>query len=121
MSDDLSQDTSSTDASSDDRNLAMLSHLLCIVLGFLAPLIIWLMNKDKTEKEFLNDQAKESLNFQITIFIAIFISSLLCFVLIGFVLLPIVSILDIVFCIIAGIAASKGTKYRYPLTLRLIG
>jgi uncharacterized Tic20 family protein len=106
--------------SSDDKNLAMLAHLLGIVIGFIGGLIIWLSNKDKPEKSFVIEQAREALNFQITILIASFVSILLCFVIIGFVLLPILFIGNIVFCIIAGVAASKGKAYRYPITLRLI-
>ncbi len=51
-------------ASSDDRNLAMLTHLSGILLGFIVPLIIWLTNKDKSDKAWLNTQAVEALNFQ---------------------------------------------------------
>ena len=45
----------------------MLTHLSGIILGFIVPLVIWLINKDKADKGLLNDQAKEALNFQITI------------------------------------------------------
>ena len=41
-----------------------------ILLGFIVPLIIWLTNKDKTDKAWLNSQAMEALNFQITLAIA---------------------------------------------------
>ena len=95
-------------ASSEDRNLAMLTHLSGILLGFIVPLIIWLMNKDKTEKAWLNEQAKEALNFQITVLI------------IGGLLGLAVWVANLVFCIIAGMAVNKGESYRYPLTLRLI-
>ena len=57
-------------ASSEDRNLAMLTHLSGILLGFIVPLIIWLTNKDKTDKAWLNTQAVEALNFQILVAIA---------------------------------------------------
>lgn len=71
-------------ASSEDRNLAMLTHLSGILLGFIVPLIIWLTNKDKTDKAWLNTQAVEALNFQITIAIAYVAGSVLMAVLIGF-------------------------------------
>lgn len=44
----------------------------------------------------------------------------LSFVLIGLLLFPILWIGDIVFCVIAGIAANKGEDYKYPFTLRLV-
>ncbi len=106
--------------SSDDRTMAMLSHLGAILFWFLAPLIFWLINKDKPEKAFVTDQAKESLNFQITVFIAICVSVLLSIVVIGLILLPIIGIANLVLCIVAGLKANEGIAYRYPFTLRLI-
>lgn len=104
----------------DDLNLAMLSHFGAILLGFIPPMIIWLMNKDKADKAFVNDQAKEALNFQITVAIGFFICFILAFVLIGGLLALILWLADIVLCILAGLAAKRGETYRYPFTLRLL-
>ena len=79
---------------------------------------MWILKKD--DSAYIADQAKEALNFQITVLIAQFIAAILAWVLIGFILIPIIWILNIVFCIIAAIASSKGNTYRYPLCLRLI-
>lgn len=107
-------------APQEDRTIALLTHLSGILFGFIVPLIIWLVNKDKTDKGWLNDQAIEALNFQITLFIAVVISWVLMFVLIGFLLLPLLVIVNLVFCIIAGIKSNNGEAYRYPFALRLI-
>ena len=107
-------------ASSEDRNLAMLTHLSGILLGFIVPLIIWLTNKDKTDKAWLNSQAMEALNFQITIAIAYVAGSVLMAVLIGFLIIPVVILVNLVFCILAGLKANEGVAYRYPFALRLI-
>ncbi|MER3546542.1 MAG: DUF4870 domain-containing protein, partial [Rhodanobacteraceae bacterium] len=56
-------------SSTDDRNLALITHLSGIILSFIVPLIIWLTNKDRADKAWLTAQAKEALNFQITILI----------------------------------------------------
>jgi uncharacterized Tic20 family protein len=104
--------------SKDDCNIAMIAHLLGIFVGFLGALIIWIIKKD--ESPYIGEQAKEALNFQITIMIAGFVSGLLCMVLIGFLLLPAVFVLNLVFCIISAMAASKGEHYRYPFALRLV-
>lgn len=98
--------------------MAMLCHLLSIAVGFLGPLVLWLIKKDQSP--FVDDQGKEALNFQITVFIAALVSALSMFICIGFVLLPAVGIANLVFCIIGGIEANKGTLYRYPVCLRLI-
>lgn len=104
--------------SSDDKNIATITHLGGTVFSFIPGLIVWILKKD--DSAYLNDQAKEALNFQITIALAMFVSSILVWLLIGFILIPVVWILNIVFCIIAAIATSKGELYRYPLSLRLI-
>ena len=106
--------------SQDDRTMAMIGHLSGIVAGFIGPLIIWLINKDKPEKAWLIGQSKEALNFQITIAIAWFVAILLSFLLIGFLLYPVILIGNIILCIMAGMKANEGVDYRYPFALRLI-
>lgn len=112
--------TGSSDISNDDKNIAMLSHLLAIFFGFIPPLVVWLMYKDKAGKDFVNDQAKEALNFQITLTIAMFVSGMLTIILIGFLLMGVLLLLNFILCLLAAVAASKGTAYRYPFALRLI-
>ncbi|MFT3669026.1 MAG: DUF4870 domain-containing protein [Pseudoxanthomonas sp.] len=107
-------------APQEDRTIALLTHLSGILFGFIVPLIIWLVNKDKTDKGWLNDQAIEALNFQITVFIAFVVAWVLMFVLIGFLLLPLIGIANLVLCIIGGMKANNGEAYRYPFALRLI-
>ena len=47
-------------------------------------------------------------------------SAILTFFCIGFLIAIAVAVSNIVFCILACVAASKGEKYRYPVSLRLI-
>lgn len=101
----------------DERTLAMLCHLGGI-LNILVPLIIWLVKKDQSQ--FINDQGKEAVNFQIMVTIALIISGITCLIVVGFVLVPAVIIANIVFCIMAGMEANRGKVYRYPFGLRLI-
>lgn len=105
---------------SDDKNLAMLTHLSGIILGFLVPLIVWLVNKDNPAKAYLTTESKEALNFQLTILIGYVISWILTFVLIGALLWFIVWIVNLVFCILAAVAVSNKGTYRYPFAVRLI-
>jgi len=106
--------------SQDDRTMAMIGHLSGIVAGFIGPLIIWLINKEKADKGWLNGQAKEALNFQITMAIGWIAASVLSVVLIGFLLFPILLIGNIILCIMAGMKANEGVDYRYPFAIRLI-
>jgi len=109
-----------TDVPADQRTMALAAHLLGIFTGFIGALIIWLINKDDAGKAFVTDQAKEALNFQITVTIAMVISIILMIVIIGGILAPIVGVINVVFCIIAAVKANNGEAYRYPFTLRLI-
>jgi hypothetical protein len=102
----------------DQRLWATLAHLSGLVLSIIGPLVIYLLMKDRGR--FVRSQALEALNFQITVLIAVIVSSALIFVLIGLVLLPIVGVAAFVLMILAGIAANRGEEYRYPLTLRLV-
>lgn len=84
----------------------------------IAPLVIWLIKKDTMP--FVDAHGKESLNFQITAILAYIVAFITACVGVGFLLIAVVAVLQIIFPIIAGIAAYDGKPYRYPLTLRLI-
>lgn len=103
---------------SEEKGWSLAAHLLVLVGGFLAPLIIWLVFKDRGP--FLEHHAKESLNFQITVMIAAFVSIITAFILIGFVLLLVLLPWMVIMPIIAAVKANSGEWYRYPLTLRLV-
>jgi uncharacterized protein len=105
---------------SDDRVLGLLSHLLAIVpgVGILGPLVIYLIKRGQSS--FVEENAKESLNFQITMILAFIISGILVVVWIGFVLLAILGVAEVVLVIVATIKASENKIYRYPFNLRLI-
>jgi len=100
---------------SDEKTLALISHIVTLVSQFIAPLIIYLIKKD--ESSFVAAHAKESLNFQLTILLTIIV---LFITIIGIFLLWIVGIYALVLVIIATIRASEGKLYRYPLTIRFI-
>jgi uncharacterized Tic20 family protein len=105
-------------AGMDPKTMAMLSHLLAIFTGFLAPLIIYLVNGEKDP--YVRHHSAESLNFQITVAIAYVVSFVLIFVLIGLLLLPIVFIGALVLEIMATMAANRGEWYRYPINIRFV-
>jgi uncharacterized Tic20 family protein len=119
MNNEEAVDTShnNTNLSNDDKNIATITHLGGTVFSFAPALIVWILKKDN---EFIADQAKEALNFQITVILAQFIAWILAWILIGFFFMFIIWVFNIVFCIIAAISTSKGETYRYPFALRLI-
>ena len=108
----------------DSKTMGMLAHLLGIFTNWIGPLIIWLIKKDQSP--FVNDQGKEALNWQLTVFIAYFVLSVVrAFMpaLVGCVLTLLLLgawIVNVIFVIQGAMAASKGVAYRYPIALRLI-
>lgn len=119
----------------EERQWAMFAHLSALLGGlltsavggwgfFLGPLVIWLMKKDTMP--FVADQAKEALNFNITVAIALAALMILGFVTLGLgflIAVPIMAIIGIaalVLIIIAAMKSNEGVRYRYPFTLRLV-
>ncbi|MEO6328760.1 MAG: DUF4870 domain-containing protein [Ginsengibacter sp.] len=100
---------------SDEKTMAILSHILTLVFPILAPLIIYLIKKN--ESAYVAWHAKESLNFQITVIIIIIG---LFITIVGILLVWLVGIMALVFVIIATIRASEGKLYKYPFSVRLI-
>lgn len=101
--------------SSDERTLAILSHILTLVAGFIAPLIIYLLKKD--ESNFVASHSKESLNFQITVFI---ICIILGISIVGILLIWFVLTAALILVIVATVRASENKIYRYPINFRFI-
>jgi uncharacterized Tic20 family protein len=107
-----------TPASSDEKNIAVLTHLGGIFFCLFPALIVWLLKKD--DSAYLANQSREALNFQITLLLAYFVSWILAVILIGFVLMGIIWLANIILSILAAVSASKGESYQYPFALRLI-
>jgi uncharacterized protein len=112
-------------SSSDTRTWTILCHASALAGFFvpgvghlLGPLVVWLAKR--TDSPEIDAHGKESLNFQISMLIYALISGILCLILIGFLLLAILHLLNLVLVIVASIQASEGKLYRYPITIRLI-
>jgi uncharacterized protein len=110
------------DSTPDDRTMAFICHLVGGILGFLIPLIVWLIKKDQSK--FVDDQGKEALNFQLTLLIAhLILVPCGCIPFVILIAIPIhiiLRILSVIFGIIGGLAVQKGQVYRYPITFRMI-
>lgn len=119
----------------EERQWAMFAHLSALLGGlltsavggwgfFIGPLVIWLMKKETMP--FVADQAKEALNFNITVSAVFLVLMILGFVTLGIGFLVIgplmllIGIAALVFIVIAAIKANEGVAYRYPMTVRLV-
>jgi uncharacterized Tic20 family protein len=115
---------------SDERTWAMLGHLSALsafITGIgcvLGPLIVWLVKRDTLP--FAGEQAKEALNFNISVIIAAAALWLFTILTLGIGLLITVPaclglfVAWLVLTIIAAVKANAGEHYRYPFTLRLV-
>lgn len=122
------ENNSGGNISQDENNariwtMAMHLSALCLCLGLpfgniLAPLLIWIFKKD--DHTLVNRHGPEVLNFQISFSIYFIVAGLAIFILIGFILVPVVAIIWFVVIIIAAVKAYNGEDYSYPLTIKFI-
>ncbi|HET6739449.1 MAG TPA: DUF4870 domain-containing protein [Kribbella sp.] len=112
-----------------ERTWAMVAHAGVVVaawiaMGFLCPLIVWLVFRNRSE--FVRGHAVESLNFQISLLIYSAVASVLIYLTFGFgavIVVPVLvvgGIVALVLVILAALAAFGGKGYVYPLTIRLV-
>ena len=108
-----------------ERTWGMLAHLSALVgLVFplvgniLGPLLVWLSKRDSSA--FIATNAKEALNFNITVTLAGVVCAFLALIFIGLLLGTALFIAWLVMTLVAAIRASEGVPYHYPLSLRLV-
>lgn len=110
--------------SGEEKNWAMVAHLLPLVAwgvpfgNIIAPAVIWFLKRE--EMPFVNEQAREALNFQITMVLAGTVCVVLALFLIGIPLLLALIPVGIVFPLLAAKNCQEGQPYRYPFCLRLV-
>lgn len=105
--------------SGSDKVLSVLCHLSSL-FGFpiLFPLVVYLVLRK--ESAYGSENAREALNFHISLLIYSLCCIPLVFLLIGIPLLMLIGVASLILSIIAAIKASDGGCYRYPLTIRLV-
>lgn len=103
---------------------AMLCHLSALA-GFLlpfgsliGPIVVWQLKKN--ESPFIDDQGKEAVNFQLSVFLYMLGSMLLMYIGIGILLLGAVVITTLVLIVVAALKANQGVAYRYPFKINWI-
>jgi uncharacterized Tic20 family protein len=102
-----------------DKIWSILSHLSCwFGVGIILPLVVYLAMKN--ESEYVRANAREALNFHLSLLIYCIGCIPLVFVLIGIPLLMVIALAAFVLAIVAAVKASDGGCYHYPLTLRLV-
>ena len=104
----------------EEQNFTSLGNILGIVIGFISPLIFWLMYKDRSK--FLDTNLKSALNFQLTMIVAWVAAMILNAVTFGilFILFVAIGVLILIFCILAFVKTRNGEDYKYPMSIPFI-
>lgn len=102
----------------EEKTWSVLAHVGGLLLGFLAPLIVWLVYRDRSA--WVAESAKEALNFQLSYLIYLAVAGFSLLLLVGILLLPVVIVAYYVFIIIGTVKAARMEPYRYPLILRMV-
>ncbi len=102
----------------EERLWAVGAHLGPVLVGFIAPLVVWLVFRDRSQ--FLERSAKEALNFQLTVLVGLLVSAVLTLVLIGLVGFVVIGIGALVLEIVAAVKVSAFEDYRYPVNIRFL-
>jgi uncharacterized Tic20 family protein len=97
---------------------ALFANIGGILFYFIAPLVIYLIYKDRDP--FIRRHAAQALNFQIIAAIGFIVSGILTIVIIGFLTGLAVFVCWIVFPIMGAIAANKGEEYTYPYIPQMV-
>ena len=106
-----------TAANQDAKNIALLIWIGTIFLCAIPGLGVYLVKKDDA---FVTDQAKEALNWSITVIIGYVAGGLLTAILIGMFIVWAVMVANLIICILGALSCSNGNAYRAPFALRLI-
>jgi uncharacterized protein len=104
-----------------DKIWSMLSHLSALFtpfIGIVVPLVVYLAMRH--ESEYLTQNAKEALNFHISVYIYALCCLPLMVIFIGWPILVLLVIGAFILAIVAAVKASDGGCFHYPLTLRLV-
>lgn len=99
----------------DEKSFVVLMHASQFLSSFIAPLIMWLLFKDKSR--LVDEAGKNILNFELSYLLYCLV---LCITCVGAVLVPVVAIVMVVFIVIAMIKAINGETWSYPLSIRIL-
>lgn len=105
----------------DQKILSAIAHISAILplgFGFVGPLIVWLSKRN--DDDIVAEHAKEALNFQLSLIIMYLIAWVLVFVLVGIFMLWLLSVLNVIFVVVAAVKALNGEFFRYPFSIKFI-
>lgn len=94
------------------RMMAMVTHLLALVTWLIGPLVVLFVS----DNDFVVQNAKNAVMWQLMLVIYSILAGILVFIGIGILLLMALWLLNLVFIVIATVKANDGVAWQYPLT-----
>ncbi|WP_080508294.1 DUF4870 domain-containing protein [Haloparvum sedimenti] len=109
-------DSEAAASSADDTSLAAITHILALFTWVIGPVIVLVVSED----EFVRENARNAINWQIFMTIYSIIGLVLTLLVVGVFVMLLVGLLDLIFCVVAAVKANDGEAWSYPLTLDLV-
>ncbi|GAB3413872.1 hypothetical protein GCM10027435_08330 [Haloparvum alkalitolerans] len=109
-------DSEAAASSADDTSLAAITHVLALFTWVIGPVIVLVVSED----EFVRENARNAINWQIFMTIYSIIGLVLTLLVVGVFVMLLVGLLDLIFCVVAAVKANDGEAWSYPLTLDLV-
>ncbi len=121
----MSEDGADADVTERERKWGVAAHLSAFLMfvgipfgNILGPFAIWLFMKE--DSDWVEEQARESMNFQISMTIYTIVAAFTIIILIGLLLVPLLLLANIILVVIASVKASDRESYSYPANLGLV-
>ena len=104
------------ESSPSEAGIAAVAHIAGFATLIVGPFLIYLLVDD----EFAKENAANALNWQIIVFVFMIVPGILAFSTIGFMIIPVVLLLNLVFCLMAAVKAINGETRPYPFTIDIL-
>lgn len=96
--------------------ISQFAGILVPFAGYILSVVMWLSGKD--DSEIVDKNGRMVINWIISLMIYLFISGIMCMLVIGIPMLIALGIINIIFVIKGTIAANKGEFWEYPMTIK---
>lgn len=106
--------------SQNEKNLRILGYALALFTNIVGVILFYVIVNSEKYSEDLKLESKQLLNNYVSFIIYYIIAGILCIVLIGVLILPILAILQVVFMIIGLIKSVNNEAFKIPMTIEIV-
>jgi len=102
----------------EDSQLLALLHLSGLFVLLFPPILIWLWKKDEVKN--IDKNAKDVINFQLSMWVYLFSAAILLLIIIGLPLLIFLGIASSIIIVLNSIKVMNKQPYKYPFTIQFL-